>query len=164
MIFTDETWKYFASIPYKIRVAMAESKSDIPFSYQDEPFHQAYAILQKTWTKRVSQREAAQLVNIGRDKIKQWDNSFSEYGAMGLLTELSNVKVDPRLEKLVVLIKASRPHESASMALRLADALEIPGAIVRGVDHHRLFVDAKLSERVQDLADRPVDFFDRIAV
>jgi hypothetical protein len=41
---------------------------------------------------------------------------------------LPDVKVDPKLEKLVVLIKASRPHESASLALRLAQALEIPGA------------------------------------
>jgi hypothetical protein len=44
------------------------------------------------------------------------------------LPQLSYVKVDPKLEKQVVLIKASRPHESASLALRLAQALEIPGA------------------------------------
>ena len=115
-------------MPHKIRAAVAQSKSDIPFFYQDEPFFDAYAAIEKIWIKRKSQKKIAQSLNIGRDKIKQWELNFSNYGTIGLLPQLSHVKVDPKLEKLVVLIKASRPHESASLALRLAQALEIPGA------------------------------------
>jgi hypothetical protein len=128
MIFTDTTYKYFANMPHKIRAAVAESKSDTPFFYQDEPFFEAYEALYKVWVKKISQKEVAQSLNIGRDKLKQWELSFSDYGTVGLLPQLSYVKVDPKLEKLVVLIKASRPHESASLALRLAQALEIPDA------------------------------------
>lgn len=128
MIFTDNTFKYFANMPHKIRAAVAQSKSDIPFFYQDEPFFEAYEAIEKIWIKRKSQKKMAQSLNIGRDKIKQWELNFSNYGTIGLLPQLSHVKVDPKLEKLVVLIKASRPHESASLALRLAQALEIPGA------------------------------------
>jgi len=45
----------------------------------------------------------------------------------GLLPELSFVDIDSRLEQLIVLIKLSRPHERSSHALRLAEALGIPG-------------------------------------
>ena len=128
MIFTDTTYKYFANMPHKIRAAVAESKSDTPFFYQDEPFFEAYEALYKVWVKKISQKEVAQSLNIGRDKLKQWELSFSDYGTIGLLPQLAYVKVDPKLEKLVVLIKASRPHESASLALRLSQALEIPDA------------------------------------
>lgn len=128
MVFTDTTYKYFANMPHKIRAAVADSKSDTPFFYQDEPFFEAYEALYKLWVKRISQKEVAQSLNIGRDKLKQWELSFSDYATIGLLPQLPYVKVEPKLEKLVVLIKASRPHESASLALRLAQALEIPGA------------------------------------
>jgi len=60
--------------------------------------------------------------------LKQWETSFVDYGAVGLLPEFSFVDIDPRLEQLIVLIKSSRPHERASYALRLANALQIPGA------------------------------------
>ena len=70
----------------------------------------------------------AEHLNISRDTLKTWEEHFTDHGTIGLLSELSYVEVDPRLEKLTVLIKSSRLHESASLALRLADALEIPGA------------------------------------
>ncbi|HEB29796.1 MAG TPA: hypothetical protein ENI15_02835 [Spirochaetes bacterium] len=60
--------------------------------------------------------------------MKKWEEHFVEHGTIGLLPELSYVEVDTRLERLTVLIKTCRTHESASLVLKLADALEIPGA------------------------------------
>ena len=128
MVFTDTTWKYFSLIPFKVRAAMADSRTYVPFTYEDEPFFASYKALHKTWVKRQSQRMVAEHLSISRDTLKTWEEHFTDHGTIALLPELSYVEVDPRLEKLTVLIKSSRLHESASLALRLADALEIPGA------------------------------------
>ncbi len=128
MVFTDSTWKYFSLIPFKIRAAMAMSNSSVPFTYEDESFFKSYEALYLLWVKRQSQKKLAQSLRIGKDTLKRWENSFLCYGAMGLLPKLSYVHVDAKLEKLVILIKSCRSHESASLALRLAEALEIHGA------------------------------------
>lgn len=128
MVFTDITWKYFSLIPFKVRAAMAESKAYVPFNYKDETFFIYYDALHKIWVKRQSQRMVAKYLSISRNTLKKWETHFVNHGTIGLLPELSYVDVDSRLEKLTILIKSCRPHENASLALKLADALEIPGA------------------------------------
>ena len=128
MVFTDSTWKYLSLIPFRIRADMAASNSYVPFNYEDEPFFKSYEALYQLLEKRRTQKKIAQSLRIGKDRLKKWKDSFLCYGAIGLLPRLSYVDVDPQLEKLVVLIKSCRRHESASLALRLAEALEIPGA------------------------------------
>ena len=128
MVFTDSTHKYFTLIPFKIRAAMARLHSSVPFAYDEEPFFSAYDSLYKIWVKRKSQRAVAASLHIGKDTVKNWEDSFVKYGALGLLAKLSYMDVDAQLEKLIILIKSSRPHESASLALRLSKALQIPGA------------------------------------
>ena len=128
MVFTESTRDYFARIPSKVRAALAHSQSTVPFEYEDEQFFQSYDALRSIWIKRNSQRSVADSHNISRQTLKKWEMAFVDYGAVGLLPELSFVNIDPRLEQLIVLIKSSRPHERASHALRLAEALQIPGA------------------------------------
>ena len=128
MVFTDSTWKYFALIPFRTRSALAQSHSSVPFQYDDEPFFKSYDALSCVWADRTSQRTVADSHSISRKTLKKWETAFVDYGTVGLLPELSFVDIDIRLERLIVLIKASRPHERASHALRLAEALEIPGA------------------------------------
>jgi len=128
MILTDSTWTYFAKTPFRVRSALAHSQSSVPFEYEDELFFKAYDALCNVWADRKSQRAVADSHSISRQTLKQWETSFVDYGAVGLLPELSFVDIDPRLEQLIVLIKSSRPHERASYALRLANALQIPGA------------------------------------
>ena len=127
MVFTDSTWKYFAQIPFRVRAALAHSKSSVPFEYEGEPFFKSYDAICSIWTGRKSQRSVADAHGINRQKLKEWEQSFIDYGSMGLLPERSFVDIDPRLEQLIVLIKRSRPHERSSHAMRLAEALEIPG-------------------------------------
>ena len=107
---------------------MAGSKAYVPFAYEGELFFHSYDALYKIWRKRQSQRMVAEHLTICRATLKKWQEHFVDHGTVGLLPELSYVDVDPWLEKLTILIKACRPHESASLALRLAAALEIPGA------------------------------------
>jgi len=127
MIFTDTTWKYFFHLPYEVRSATAEEQLFAPFAYK-ESFFNAYDAVQAFWNQRQSQREIANSLRISRDTLQYWIESFSTSGTIGLLPELNSVDADLRLEKLVVLIKTARPHEEASLALRLASALNIPGA------------------------------------
>jgi hypothetical protein len=107
---------------------MAKSHCLVPFAYDDEPFFKAYDALYQLWAKRKSQRALSASLRISKNTLKTWDDNFVAHGALGLLTQLSFVKVAPQLEKLIILIKSSRRHEGASLALKLSDALEIPGA------------------------------------
>lgn len=128
MVFTDSIWKYFSLIPFKIRAAMAESKSFVPFTYENEPFFRSYDAIYQVWAKRKPRKTVAQSLGVSKAALKEWENGFLCYGAIGLLPGLSYVRADAQLEKLVVLIKSCRPHESSSLALRLAEALQLPGA------------------------------------
>lgn len=128
MVFTDSTWKYLSLIPFKIRAAMAGSNSFAPFLYEDEPFFRSYDVIYQVWAKRQPRKMVAQSLHISKATVKRWEELFLRHGGMGLLPRLSYVRVDAQLEKLVILIKSCRPHESASLAFRLAQALEIPGA------------------------------------
>ena len=128
MVFTESTWNYFARISSRVRSALAHSQSSVPFEYEDEPFFQSYDALRSVWIERKSQRAVADSNSISRQTLRKWEMSFVDYGAVGLLPELSFINIDYRLERLIVLIKSSRPHERASHAFRIAEALEIPGA------------------------------------
>ena len=128
VIFTDATWKFFALIQHRVRKAVAQSQSSVPFIYEDEPFFNSYNALYNVWVRRKSQREVGESLNVSRKTLKKWEKNFVNYGALGLLPELSYVLIDPDLERLIILIKSCRPHERSNLALRLAEALEIPGA------------------------------------
>ena len=128
MVFTDVTWKYFSVIQYRVRRAVAQAQSSVPFVYEGEPFFTSYNALDEVWVKRRTQRQVAESLNVSRKTLRQWEKNFVDYGALGLLPELSYVQIEPDLERLIILIKSCRPHERSSFTLRLADALEIPGA------------------------------------
>ena len=120
MIFTEATRDYFSKVQFKVRSALARSASDVPFAYDDESFFQAYDLLYQIWVKRKSQRAVAETNAINRQKLKDWETGFTNYGTVGLLPELSFVDVDPQLERLVILVKTSRPHERANSELLIS--------------------------------------------
>ena len=99
-----------------------------PFHYSDEPFHSAYEVVRLIWKRRQSLRKLAEKYAVRRDTVKQWQQDFIRYGALGLLPEILCTPVDSRLERLAVLIKTVHSHEHSSYALRLSEALNIPGA------------------------------------
>ena len=107
---------------------MAKSNCLVPFTYDDEPFFKAYDTLHRLWAKRKSQRSLSASLRISKNTLKNWEDNFVAHGALGLLAQLSFIKVAPQLEKLIILIKSARRHEAASLALKLSDALAIPGA------------------------------------
>jgi len=115
---------------------MAEAESAAPFKYKGEDFFKAYEALGKCWAKRQSMRKVSNRSRIQRPKLRLWEQRFISEGTLGLLCEVSAVEVDEKLERLVVLVKTARPHENASLSLKLADALEIPGgslALIRRI-------------------------------
>ena len=128
MVFTDAAIEYFSLIGSRVRAVYAEIQSAAPFYYADDSFHSAYEALTLIWKKRQSLRGVAEKYAVGRDTVKQWQQDFVRYGALGLLHEILYTPVDSRLERLVVLIKTVHSHEHSSYALRLAEALDIPGA------------------------------------
>jgi len=128
VVFTDVTWKYFSVIQSRVRRAVAQAQSSVPFVYEGEAFFTSYNALYAVWVKRRSQRQVAESLNVSRKTLRQWEKNFVDFGALGLLAELSYAQIEPDLERLIILIKSCRPHERSSFALRLADALEIAGA------------------------------------
>ncbi len=128
MVFSDTAIEYFSLIGSRVRAGFAETPAAAPFHYADEPFHSAYEALRLIWKKRQSLRTVAEKCSVARDTVKQWQQDFIRYGALGLLPEISYIPVDGNLERLAVLIKTVHTHEHSSYALRLAEALDIPGA------------------------------------
>lgn len=128
MVFTDATWKYFSLTQFRIRAALAQSQSSVPFEYDGESFFNTYNVLYKIWKKGKSQRQIAQSVNISRATLTKWDENFVKYGTVGLLPNLSHIQIESQLERLIILIKSCRPHERANYTLKLAESLEIKGA------------------------------------
>lgn len=140
MVFTDTAIEYFSLIGSRVRNGFAESNSVTPFNYEEEPFHSAYEAITQIWKKRQSIRTVAAEFKVSRNTIKNWQQNFIRYGAIGLLTEISSIPVDNLLERLVVLIKSVHKHEHSNYALRLAEALQIPGAsldIIRRIQRCR---------------------------
>lgn len=128
MVFTEMTFDYFSLMQSMVRAALAESRSETPFTYAEEPFFTHYNALYQVWVKRESQRQVSRLLSISRNTFKNWEQNFITHGALGLLPELCFVEIAPRLERLIVLVKLARPHENSSYTLRLANALKLPGA------------------------------------
>lgn len=128
MVLTDLAYKHFCSIQSRVRKAMVQSSFMVPFAYEGEPFFPVYQAISEYWKEGKPQREIASSMNISRNTLKMWDQLFVNYGTVGLLPEVGHIPVNPSLERLSVLIKVSRPHERANHTLRLAEALEIPGA------------------------------------
>lgn len=130
MVFTDNSFKFFSLIQSQVRSSLVETESTIPFRYEGEGFFTAYEAIQKVWQKRQSQRHIAASEAISRASFKKWEKAFVEYGAIGLLSLPAFVKVDTRLEKLVVLVRSAYPHAGTSSILTLAQALNIAAATI----------------------------------
>ena len=126
MVFSDPTFRFFSLLQSNVRVALAGMPSETPFSYSGESFFKAYEALRRVWVKRQAQRQVAQSLSVSRATLKSWESRFIQNGAMGLLSSLSFVDVDPRIESLVKIVRTARPHANTSSILQLADALELP--------------------------------------
>jgi hypothetical protein len=130
VVFTDTAFKYFSLIQSNVRAEIGKTSSDVPYQYNGEQFFQAYEVIRRIWRKRQSQRNISTAFNVHRTIIKKWETNFVHHGVMGLLQLPPFLKVDPRLEGLVVLVKRARPHAGSSNILTLAQALNIPDATI----------------------------------
>ena len=126
MVFTDSTQKYFSLIPFKIRAAMAKDNLSVPFAYENESFFITYEALYQLWVKRQIAKGGRRIYAYCQRHLKEMGRSFYKVWGDGAFAEVVVCnRVDQQLEKLVILIKSCRPHESASYALRMAEALNI---------------------------------------
>jgi len=55
MIIADTTRNYFPTIQFRVRKAVAESRSSVAYTYEDEPFFTAYESISLVWQKRKPQ-------------------------------------------------------------------------------------------------------------
>jgi hypothetical protein len=136
VVFTDSTFRTFSIIPALVRSATAEQPTQTPYRYENEPFFQAYDALFRIWKKRESQRKVSEEIGTGRDAIRGWENAFLRYGALGFLRMPGLVEVDPRLERLVLLIRQARPKTGSAHISTLAQGLGIRGANIELI--HRI--------------------------
>jgi hypothetical protein len=125
MVFTDSSLKELSMIQHRVRTAIAQSASPIPYTYEGEFFFTAYEALRSIWKKRASQRTTSEQFSLGRSTIRDFEKAFVDFGAMGLLSIPSSVPVNPQLERLVVMVKTARPHTSSRSILSLARALRL---------------------------------------
>jgi len=125
MVFPDTTARFFSLLQSNVRAAVVDLPSETPFCYADESFFKAYAAVQQFWAKRKAQRQVAESFSVSRTTLKNWETTFVRHGAMGLLSSLAFVDVEPGVERLVKLVRTARPHANTSSIVQLIDALEI---------------------------------------
>ncbi len=128
MVLTSTTHKYFARLSAKISRAKINSPFGLVFEYDKEDFFNSYKLIYEYWVKKRTQKYLVENYNLCKKTLLRYETNFANYGAIGLFPDLSFVQTESKLEELVILIKQARIHENSSLALRLADALEIKGA------------------------------------
>lgn len=139
MVLSEPAIENLRSLQSRVRAA---SKAEAPYEYASELFFQRYEWLRAVWFDRKSRRDVANGGSVGRHTIKECEEFFVKSGAAGLLSDIELLNVDPRLERLTLLVKEARAHENGAYVLTLANALGIPGAsleVIRAVHHSHGF-------------------------
>ena len=127
MVFTDASFEWLSRLQFNVRAALARSSCEVAYQYEGEQFFRSYEALRRVWQRRESQRQVATSLGIGRTTLGQWEESFVTQGALGLLSEVPHVEVDPLLERLVVVVRSARAHANSASIVTLAEALKLPG-------------------------------------
>ena len=133
MIFSAQTTKYYNSLNSRVIKGMALNHSKTPYFIKDEPIIRNYECLRDVWHSSLSISTACSKHNMSRSAYYQVESKFVEHGLAGLFDIAGNIRTEPVLESLVLLIKECRPSLSHVAILRIAQAVPLTKDIA-GID------------------------------
>ena len=125
MILPKQTIDYFKLISSKVNKGKVLNKSENPYMIENDQTIRNYECIRDVWHCSNSISGTCEKHDISRTTYYQLENNFVDYGLPGLFYIPHTLRNEPALEKLVLLIKQSRPSLSHIAILRLAQCLPL---------------------------------------
>ena len=125
MILHKQTIDYFKKLSSKVNKAMVSNKSDNPYMIENDQIINNYECIRYVWHCSKSILEACEKYSISRTTYYQLEKNFIDYGLPGLFNIPLKFQSEQILEKLVLIIKQSRPSLTHIAILRIAECLPL---------------------------------------
>jgi transposase len=125
MIFTQKRLKYLDELPSTVAHALAKARNPaVPF-FLDDPVIRSYELLRLVWLERKSIKAACRAFHRSRTEFYRLEDSLVRHGMAGVYPSLGAREQNPELERLVLLVKTTRPTATETAILRFAEALRM---------------------------------------
>jgi hypothetical protein len=136
MILTENQLRYFGQLPSSVAHALPSAPNpDVPF-FLDDPAVRRYEILRSVWMDWKSAAGVCRARKFSRTKFYQLENTFLKHGAAAVYPQVGARDQHPKLERLALLVKTTRPLATETAILRLAEALRFdPVPSLRTIGH-----------------------------
>jgi hypothetical protein len=128
VILTERQLRELAELPSVVAQALPHAPNpDVPF-FLNELVVRNYEMLRSVWVDSSPIASACQSAKCSRTDYYRVERAFLRHGMAGIFPELGIKKQKPRLERLAVLVKTTRPKATDTMILRFAEALKLDPA------------------------------------
>ncbi len=136
MIFTEKQLQYLAELPSSVAHALPSAPNpDVPF-FLDDPVIRNYELLRSVWLGGKTIGAACKAARRSRTEYYKLENAFLREGIAAVYPQLGSNRQHPKLERLALLIKTTRPKSTETMILRFAEALGLePLPTLRTIGH-----------------------------
>lgn len=136
MILTEKQLRYLGQLPSTVAHALPGAKNpEVPFFLVD-PAIRSYEILRSVWVEYKSASAVCRARIFSRNNYHRLENSFLKHGAAAVYPPMGARDQNPRLERLALLVKNTRPLATETAILRLAEALRFdPVPSLRTIGH-----------------------------
>jgi hypothetical protein len=125
MILTERQLQDLAELPTIVAQALPRAPNpDVPFFVKSAVVRD-YEMLRAVWVDSCSIASACQTARSSRTDYYRVERAFLSHGVAGIFPELGIKKQKPRLERLALLVKTTRPKATETMILRFAEALQL---------------------------------------
>jgi transposase len=136
MLLTEKQLRYLGELPSSVAHALPGARNPaVPFFF-DDPAIRRYELLRSIWLERKSATAACRARCFSRTKYYQLENDFLKHGAAAVYPPMGSRDQNPKLERLALLVKTTRPLTTETAILRLAEALRFdPVPSLRTIGH-----------------------------
>jgi transposase len=136
MIFTESQLRYLAELPSAVAHALPDAANPgVPFFVKD-PAVLNYELLRSVWVDGESIEAASSAARCSRTEYYKLENAFLRHGIAAAYPRMGSKDQSEKLERLVLIVKVSRPRATETAMLRVAEALRLdPRPSLRTIGH-----------------------------
>ena len=136
MILTETQFRYLAELPATVAHSVPGAPNpDVPF-FLDDPVIQDYELLRSVWAAGEAIHCACRRIRRSRTEFYKLEYAFLHHGIAAVFPSMGRRQQHPKLERLALLVKTTRPQTTELTILRLAEALGLdPLPSLRTIGH-----------------------------
>ncbi|MBC8553589.1 MAG: transposase [Candidatus Brocadiales bacterium] len=125
MILSNAAQGYFREIVAKVAAEIGKQSSNTPYWIENDTILNSYECIREVWTGRNTMQNALNKYGISRSSYYELEDRFVLHGLPGLFSAVNGAKQDNDLERLVLMVRRSRPTANHTAILRVAEALPL---------------------------------------